>query len=32
VRALGVELADEGIELGLLLQAVEAWRPRGLIF
>ena len=28
---LGVELLDEGIEAGLLLQAVHAWRAGGLL-
>jgi hypothetical protein len=26
VRALGVELVNEGVEAGLLLQAIHAWR------
>ena len=29
MRALGVELLHEGIELGLLLEAVDAWRAGG---
>src|SRR5690242_1848399 len=32
MRALGVELAQEGIEAFLLLQAVGAWRPSRLLF
>src|SRR5947199_3280121 len=31
VRSFGVELLDEGIEAGLLLQAVCAWRAGGLL-
>jgi hypothetical protein len=30
-RAFGIELAEEGIEALLLLQVVEAWRPRLLL-
>jgi hypothetical protein len=32
VRPLVVELADEGIEARLLLQAVHAGRPGGFLF
>jgi hypothetical protein len=31
VRALGVELSDEVIEAGLLLEAIGAWRADGLL-
>src|SRR5262249_36867154 len=31
MRALGIELAKESIEALLLLQAVKAWRPGGLV-
>ena len=31
VRPFGIELMDEGIEAGLLLQAVHARRPGGLL-
>src|SRR4029077_5423118 len=31
VGTLGVELGDEGIELGLLLEAVHAWGPGGFL-
>ncbi len=31
VGAFGIELAHEGIELGLLLQAVHCWWPSGLL-
>src|SRR5574340_893364 len=32
MRAFAVELVHEGIEAGLLLQAVLSWRPGGLLF
>lgn len=32
MRPFGIELVDEGIEAGLLLQAIEACRASGFLF
>jgi hypothetical protein len=31
VRAFDIELAEEGVDVRLLLQAVEAWRANGFL-